>query len=59
MKEVWRSAFSGLRHRRLRTALTVSGIAIGTAMVVLVSGIGALGQAAVQRELNTAQEPKQ
>lgn len=51
MKEVWRSAFSGLRHRRLRTALTVSGIAIGTAMVVLVSGIGALGQAAVQREL--------
>lgn len=51
MRELWRSAFAGFRHRRLRTALTVCGIAIGTAMVVLVSGIGALGQAAVQQEL--------
>ncbi len=51
MRELWRSAFAGFRHRRLRTALTVCGIAIGTAMVVLVSGIGELGKAAVQREL--------
>ena len=44
MRELWRSAFAGFRHRRLRTALTVCGIAIGTAMVVLVSGIGGLGR---------------
>lgn len=53
MKELWSSAWQGLRRRRVRTALTVASVAIGTAMMALVSGIGALGETAVARELES------
>ncbi len=53
MKGVWRSAWTALGRGKLRTLLTVSSIAIGTAMVVLVMGIGRLGTAAVGRELES------
>lgn len=53
MKELWSSAWLGLCRRRARTALTVASVAIGTAMVALVSGIGVLGEAAVARELES------
>ncbi len=53
MMELWSSAWQGLRRRRARTALTVASVAIGTAMVALVSGIGALGETAVGKELES------
>ena len=51
MRGVWRSAWTALGRKRLRTLLTVSSIAIGTAMVVLVICIGGVGTQAVNREL--------
>ncbi len=51
MRGLLHSAWIGLGRRRLRTALTVAGIAIGTALVVLISGIGAVGEGAIRREL--------
>lgn len=51
MSGVWRSAWIALGRKRLRTLLTVSSIAIGTAMVVLVICIGGVGTQAVNREL--------
>ena len=42
MSGIWRSAWMALGRKRLRTLLTVSSIAIGTAMVVLVICIGAI-----------------
>lgn len=51
MSGVWRSAWMALGRKRLRTFLTVSSIAIGTAMVVLVIGIGGVGTQAVNNEL--------
>ena len=53
MKGVWRSAWVALGRRRLRTLLTVSSIAIGTAMVVLVIGIGGVGTYAINSELES------
>lgn len=53
MKELWRSAWISLARKRLRTLMTVCGIAVGTAMVVLISGIGAVGEKAVYRELES------
>lgn len=51
MRGVWRSAWTALGRRRLRTLLTVSSIAIGTAMVVLVICIGGVGTQAIHTEL--------
>lgn len=51
MMQLWRSAWISLGRRRLRTALTAAGIAIGTALVVLISGIGAVGEGAIRHEL--------
>lgn len=51
MRGVWRSAWMALGRKRLRTLLTISSIAIGTAMVVLVICIGGVGTQAVNREL--------
>lgn len=51
MRGVWRSAWLALRRKRLRTLLTVSSIAIGTALVVLVIGIGGVGTYAINNEL--------
>lgn len=51
MSGVWRSAWIALGRKRLRTLLTISSIAIGTAMVVLVICIGGVGTQAVNNEL--------
>ena len=40
-----------LGRKRLRSILTISSIAIGTAMVVLVIGIGGVGTQAIHHEL--------
>ncbi len=53
MKGFWRSAWVVLVRKRLRTAMTVCAIAIGTAMVVLVSGVGAIGEQAIDQELES------
>lgn len=53
MKALLYSGWVSLRRRKLRTALTVGGIAIGTAMVVLISGIGTIGERAVRQELES------
>ncbi len=53
MSGVWRSAWMALGRKRLRTVLTVSSIAIGTAMVVLVICIGGVGTQAVNYELES------
>lgn len=53
MKELWHSAWISLARKRLRTLITVCGIAVGTAMVVLISGIGAVGEKAINRELES------
>ena len=51
MNGIWRSAWVALGRKRLRTILTVSSIAIGTAMVVLILCIAEIGTAAVGSEL--------
>lgn len=53
MSGVWHSAWIALGRRRLRTLLTISSIAIGTAMVVLVICIGGIGTRAVNNELES------
>ncbi len=53
MKGVWHSAWIALGRKRLRTVLTVSSIAIGTAMVVLILCIGRIGTVAVEKELES------
>lgn len=53
MNGVWHSAWIALGRKRLRTLLTISSIAIGTAMVVLVLCIGKIGTAAIQKELQS------
>ena len=51
MSGVWRSAWIALGRKRLRTVLTISSIAIGTAMVVLILCIGHIGTQAIGNEL--------
>lgn len=51
MKEIWHSSWIALGRRKLRTALTVGSIAIGTAMVVLILCIGHVGTAVLSKEL--------
>ena len=51
MRGVWRSAWMALGRKRLRTFLTMSSIAIGTAMVVIVICIGGIGTQAIDNEL--------
>ena len=53
MSGVWRSAWIALGRKKLRTLLTVGSIAIGTAMVVLIMGIGQIGTRAVGQELES------
>lgn len=53
MSGVWRSAWMALGRKRLRTLLTISSIAIGTAMVVLVICIGGVGTQAIHNELES------
>ena len=51
MRGVWNSAWIALRRKSLRTLLTVSSIAIGTSMVVLILCIGQVGTRMVNAEL--------
>ena len=51
MNGVWRSAWMALGRKRLRSVLTISSIAIGTAMVVLILCIARIGTDAIGREL--------
>lgn len=51
MKGIGQSAWTALGRRRLRSVLTISSIAIGTAMVVLILCIGHIGTEAIGDEL--------
>lgn len=51
MSGIWQSAWIALGRKRLRSLLTVSSIAIGTTMVVLVLCIGRIGTVAIGNEL--------
>lgn len=51
MRGVWQSARIALERKRLRSFLTISSIAIGTAMVVLILCIGRIGSVAIGDEL--------
>ncbi len=51
MREIWHSAWVILRRKRLSTALTAIGIAVGTALVVLITGISNVGSRVISREL--------
>ena len=53
MRDIWRSAWQGIARRRLRTGLTVGGIAVGAALVMLIASIGAMGERAVGAELQS------
>ena len=46
-------AWKNLRRKGLRTLLTMLGIAIGVASVVLISSVGTLGTKAVNNELDS------
>lgn len=51
MKGIGKSAWMALGRKRLRSILTISSIAIGTAMVVLILCIGSIGTEAIGGEL--------
>ena len=53
MKGVGKSAWMALGRKRLRSILTISSIAIGTAMVVLILCIGSIGTVAIVGELSS------
>ncbi len=53
MRELWHSAWISFARNRLRSLMTVCGIAVGTAMVVLITGIGSVGEKAVYHELES------
>jgi len=52
MTELIRSTIKHLRRKRLRTLLTVAGIAVGTLLITLVSVLGDTGKAIIGNELN-------
>ena len=52
MLDFIRCSLRNLGRKKFRTALTISAIAIGVASVVLISGIGQLGQHSISQELN-------
>ena len=51
MRGILKSAWTALGRKRLRSILTISSIAIGTAMVVLILCIGRIGTDAIGEEL--------
>lgn len=53
MIEAVKSAVRGLRRKGFRSVMTMSGIVIGVALVAVVSVIGAAGETAVERELES------
>ncbi len=52
MIDMLRSRLRCLLRSRLRTLLTVAGITVGTASVVIVSSIGGIGEASINSELS-------
>lgn len=53
MFDVIKMAFSNIFRKRMRSFLTILGIAIGMASVVIIGAIGQMGKAAVSQELNS------
>jgi len=53
MNGIWQSAWIAMGRKRLRSLLTISSIAIGTAMVVLILCIGRIGTEAIGNELSS------
>ena len=51
MRDIWAGALSGLFRKKLHTILTISGIAVGVMMVVIVSLVGNAGKAVVNTEI--------
>jgi len=51
MGEAWRVAFEALRANRLRSALTMLGVVIGVAAVVLLVSIGTGAKREVETEV--------
>ena len=48
-----RNSLKSMRRKKLRTSLTILGIAIGVLSVVIISMIGEVGKQAVNHELNS------
>lgn len=53
MLDLFKSSFRNLVRKRLRTLLTVSGIVIGIASVIIIGAIGESGKYAVSTELDS------
>lgn len=53
MIEFGKAAFRGLSRRRLRTALTIFGVAIGVASVIIIANIGQCGTNALDSEMDS------
>lgn len=53
MLELIRSCFRNLSRKRLRSTLTIVGIAIGVLSVIVISTIGEIGENTVNTELNS------
>ena len=53
MLDIWRIAAGNLLRKGMRTVLTVSGIAIGVASVVIIGAISRAGTAAINGELDS------
>lgn len=53
MTDLFRSAFQNLGRKRLRTALTMMGVAIGVASVILIGNISQCGTDALSREFDS------
>lgn len=51
MKELIRGAVITLVRRPLSSVLTAAGIAIGTALVILISCISSIGETMIEKEL--------
>jgi len=53
MADVFRSAFQNLGRKRLRTALTMMGVAIGVASVIMIGNISQCGTDALTQEFDS------
>ncbi|WP_283607504.1 ABC transporter permease [Faecalispora anaeroviscerum] len=53
MADIFRSAFQNLGRKRLRTALTMMGVAIGVASVILIGNISQCGTDALTHEFDS------
>ncbi|MFR1803805.1 MAG: ABC transporter permease, partial [Faecalispora jeddahensis] len=53
MADIFRSAFQNLGRKRLRTALTMMGVAIGVASVIMIGNISQCGTDALTHEFDS------